>query len=128
MSPPKRTLKSGRPVDKLACWLGWKEKHHTARKQQKQERKCLEVEKREVDEELLLLAALQEEEEAQVAEEHPVSWCQCCLRRLRQDSSHACVPNEDLLKCEYCQRQGRGRFNGVEACRPVSIPIVCERF
>ena len=49
-------------------------------KQQKQERKRLEAEKCEVDEELLLLAALQEEEEAQIAEEHPVSWCQHCLR------------------------------------------------
>ena len=79
MSPSKHTSKSGRPVDKLARQLGWKEKHCTARKQQKQERKCLETEKHEVDEELLLLVMLWEEEEAQVAEEHPVSWCQHCL-------------------------------------------------
>ena len=43
-----------------------------ARKQQKQERKCLKAEKHEVDEELLW-AVLQEEEEVQIAEKHPVS-------------------------------------------------------
>ena len=79
MSPSKCMSKSGRPVNKLACQLGWKKKHHTAHKQQKQERKHLKIEKCEIDEELLLLAALQEEEEVQVAGEHPVSWCQCCL-------------------------------------------------
>ena len=66
-------LKSGRPVNKLACWLGWKKKCHTACKQQKQKRKHLEAEKHEIDEKLLLLATLQEEEEVQIAEEHPVS-------------------------------------------------------
>ena len=79
MSPPKHTLKSGRPVNKLAHQLGWKEKCCMACKQQKQERKHLEAEKHEIDEKLLLLTVLQKKEETQIAEKHPVSWCQCCL-------------------------------------------------
>lgn len=109
-------------MDKLARRLERKAKRRAIRKGRRAEEKArLECEHREVEEELGRVAALREEEEEAVAEGRLVLWCQRCLRRLRQASEHSCVFRENPAKCEYCLRQGRGRHQGVEACRPVSF-------